>query len=139
MINLGELKGISKLPIRFSASADDWNTFSFVCVSCACGACTRKCFALAFMSGLCVNLNCSRICDAFNQKAINISSVFHVFMFNILYFESNFFFLIDCLDCPSKLYCYTDFLVKYWDKLIFLQMSAGDLMEASFQWTEFQF
>ena len=47
------------------------------------------------------------------KKAINISSVFHVFMFIILYFESNFFFLIDCLDCLSKLYCYTDFLVKY--------------------------
>ena len=140
IINLGELQGISKLPIRFSASADDRNTFSFVCVSCACGACTRKCFALKLSClDYVFNSNCSRIWDAFNQKAINISNVFHVFMFIILYFESNFFFLIDCLDCPSKLYCCTDFLVKYWDKLIFLQMLAGDLMEASFQWTEFQF
>ena len=53
----------------------------------------------------------------------------------ILYLESNVFFLIDWLDSPSKLYCYiyTNFLVKYWDKLIFLQMSAGDLFEASLQ------
>ena len=30
-------------------------------VSCACGACARKCFALAFMSGLRVNSNSFRI------------------------------------------------------------------------------
>ena len=97
IINLGELQGISKLPIRLSTSADDRNTFSFVCVSCACGACTRKCFALKLSClDYVFNSNCSRIWDAFNQKAINISNVFHVFMFIILYFESNFFFLIDC-------------------------------------------
>ena len=107
IINLGELQGISKLPIRFSASADDRNTFSFVCVSCACGGSTRKCFALAFMSGLCITLNCSSICDVFDQKTINISRVFNVFMFIILLFESNFFFLIDYLDSFPKLYCYT--------------------------------
>ena len=136
---MGELQEISKLSIRFSARADDRNTFSFVCVSYACGTCTPE-SVLRWLSCLdYVNLNCSRIWDAFNQKVINISSIFHVFMFIILYFESNFFFLIDCLDCPSKLYCYTDFLVKYWDRLIFLQTSAGDLMEASFQLTEFQF
>ena len=50
-----------------------------------------------------------------------------------------FFFLIDCLDSPSKLYCYADFLVKYRDKLIFLQMSASDLFEAPFQLTAFDF
>ena len=43
-----------------------------------------------------------------------------------------FFFLIDCLDSPSKLYCYADLLVKYRDKLIFLQMSASNLFQASF-------
>ena len=42
IINLGELQEISKLSIRFSASADDRNTFSFVCVSSACGTCTPE-------------------------------------------------------------------------------------------------
>ena len=50
-----------------------------------------------------------------------------------------FFFSIDCLYSPSKLYCYIDFLVKYWDKLIFLQMSASDLSQASFQLTANEF
>ena len=68
------------------------------------------------------------MCNAFDQETINIFSVFDVFMFIIIKFElSNFFFSIDCLDSPSKLYCYTDFLDKYWDKLIFLQMTASDL------------
>ena len=42
---------------------------------------------------------------------------------------------MDWLDSPSKQYFYTDFLVQYWDKLIFLQMSASDLFQASFQST----
>ena len=59
------------------------------------------------MSGLCITLNCSSICDVFDQKTINISRVFNVFMFIILLFESIFFFLIDYLDSLPKLYCYT--------------------------------
>ena len=50
------------------------------------------------MSGLCITLNCSSICDVFDQKTINISRVFDVFMFITLLLESNFFFLIDYLD-----------------------------------------
>ena len=50
-----------------------------------------------------------------------------------------FFFLIDCLDSPSKLFCYSDFLVEYRDKLIFVQMSASDEFQAPFQLTAFDF
>ena len=53
---------------------------------------------------ICINLSCSRVCLAFDQKTINISCVFYVFLLIISLFESNLFFLIDCLDCPSKLH-----------------------------------
>ena len=122
--NSGEVKGISKLSIWCSARADDRNTFSFVCVWCE--TCTPLCFAVAFMSGLyMINSICSCIHDAF----IKISCVFLVDYFIV----GNLFFLIDCLDSPAKLSCYTDFLVKYREKLIFLQMSVSDLLQASFQ------
>ena len=67
------------------------------------------------MSGLYIyiNLSCSCVYDAFDQITINIFCVFYVFLSIILLFESNFFFLIDCLNCPSKLYWYTNFLVNY--------------------------
>ena len=122
--NSGEVKGISKLSIWCSARADDRNTFSFVCVWCE--TCTPLCFAVAFMSGLyMINSICSCIHDAF----IKISCVFLVDHFIV----GNLFFLIDCLDSPAKLSCYTDILVKYREKLIFLQMSVSDLLQASFQ------
>ena len=122
--NSGEVKGISKLSIWCSARADDRNTFSFVCVWCE--TCTPSCFAVAFMSGLyMINSICSCIHDAF----IKISCVFLVDYFIV----GNLFFLIDCLDSPAKLSCYTDFLVKYREKLIFLQISVSDLLQASFQ------
>ena len=70
------------------------------------------------------------------KKAVNIRSVFHVIMFNLLFYSLKeiFFFLIGNLNCP-KLCCYTGFLVKYLDSIIFLQMSASDLLQASFQLT----
>ena len=40
---------------------------------------------------ICINLISSRIYDAFDQKTRNISSVFNVFMFITLQFESDFF------------------------------------------------
>ena len=72
-----------------------------------------------------INLICSRIYDAFDKK-------FHVFLLIIL------LLVIDCLDSPAKLYCSTDFL-KYWDKLIYHQISVSDLLHASFQLTAFDF
>ena len=49
-----------------------------------------------------INLMCSLIYEAFDQKPINISSLFHVFMFIISHSLKVFFFtfLIDCLDSP---------------------------------------
>ena len=78
------------------------------------------------MSGLyMMNSICSCIHDTF----IKISCVFLVDYFIV----GNLFFLIDFLDSPAKLSCYTDFLVKYRERLIFLQMSVSDLLQASFQ------
>ena len=44
-----------------------------------------------------INLMCSRIYDAFDQKPITVSSVFDVFMFIILYSLKVIFFLFDKL------------------------------------------
>ena len=58
----------------------------------------------------------------------------------ILYFESDVFLFDRLLRFSFQTqYCFTDFRVKYWDKLIFHQISAGDLFEASFQLTAFDF
>ena len=135
----GELNGISKLSIWSSASADHRNTFSFICVSC--GACTQSYFAQALISGLYINLICFRIYDLFDfKKTISISRIFHVLVSIILYLESDVFLFDRLLRFSFQTqYCYTDFLVKYWDKLIFHQISAGDLFEASFQLTAFDF
>ena len=93
-------------------SADDRNTFSFVCVSCGAIAYNRVLIAQAFVQGVYLyKLICSCIYDVFDQKTINMSSVCHMFMFIILQFENNFVFWIDYLYSPSKLYCYTDFLM----------------------------
>ena len=40
---------------------------------------------LSCQANIGINLMCSRIYDAFDQKPRNISSLFHVFMFIILY------------------------------------------------------
>ena len=101
--NSRELNGISKLSIWSCASADHRNTFSFICVSC--GACTQSYFAQALISGWYINLICFRIYDLFDLKKnhqylqdISCANVYFFFILKVM-----FFFLIDCLDSPSKI------------------------------------
>ena len=113
--NSWELKVISKLSIWFSASADDRNTFSFVCTSCCTSS--QSCFTLAFMSGLyeyLLNLfpylRCILSKSDKHSQRISCDRVYY-----FIVWKKYFFFLIDYLDSPFKLCCYTDFLVKYLD------------------------
>ena len=84
---------------------------------------------------------CSPIYDACDQKPINICSLFHVFMFIISYSLKVIFFLFwkTAKILPFNCTANTDFHVKYWETMTFLQMSPGDLLEASFQLTAFEF
>ena len=64
-------------------------------VSSACHAHNhdRVLHSLSCQANISINLMCSRIYDAFDQKPINISSLFHVFMFIISYSLKVIFFL----------------------------------------------
>ena len=64
-------------------------------VSSACHAHNhdRVLHLLSCQANISINLMCSRIYDAFDQKPINISSLFHVFMFIISYSLKVIFFL----------------------------------------------